>query len=854
LQFANIKVTTRLFDEEKEGSLFGMALASSEIYTIHTVKILNTFNFSLDSSDTSLAKHQAILIVAPFCLTIFASAYLLFQVQPVIGKFILPWFGSTPGVWATCLLFFQLLLIVGYGYAHMTAKWLKPIQQAGLHVTLLIIAALMLPIAPDPMWKPVNADAPVLGILSVLAMSVGAPYLILSSTGPLIQSWYAQKLPEYSPYRLYALSNIGSLLGLLSYPLYFERTLTLDDQSLWWSLGYILFILPSIACAWLVSRTANTQPTSVAPVKQDAESISTTAISLWVLLSACGSALLLATTTQMTMNIAIDPFLWVLPLAIYLVTFILCFDSDRWYVREIYWALLPIALVNVVRVLYLGLELNFADQIFGYSFVLFVACMCLHGELSRMRPETNHLTLFYLMVSIGGAIGGIFVAIVAPFAFDALYEYPLLLVTCFMIVGAIALNQTLRGHAQNLTGKGSEWRTASGVVGLLAVAVGCIATFTPSTWDIASRSSDTRELFSQWHQYSLAALAVTLAALTMGADLMRRYRQQPVALWLAQSFAPFAVLVLVTTASLVLAQSLAWVTIEDERRQILKDRNFYGTLSIREYDLGTPKHHLGLRHGNILHGEQLTSNPNWPTSYFAPATGIGIATRIQKQLLAEQRSFKAGVIGLGVGTLAVYSNAKIQPEQFPENYAQPHQPTYADIFRFYELNPMVNDWAETRFSYLQDARDRGADISVAEGDARIVLEHELTTDNAQQFDLLAVDAFSGDAIPVHLITKEAIELYWQHLNSDGVLALHISNRVVDLSPVVTRIAEALGYKVLLIKNKANDLRHTNRATWMLMTNNPAFLRQVVSLNKHTYLPDAGPLWTDDFSSVYEVLE
>ena len=816
--------------------------------------ILSAFNITRESTEIRLNKQQALFIVAPFCLTIFASAYLLFQVQPVIGKFILPWYGSTPGVWATCLLFFQLLLIVGYGYAHMTAKWLKPMQQAGLHVTLLIIAAIMLPIAPDPTWKPVNADAPVLGILSVLAMSVGAPYLMLSSTGPLIQSWYAQKLPAYSPYRLYALSNIGSLLGLLSYPLYFERTLTLEDQSSYWSLGYLVFILPSIACAWIVSRTANTQPTAVAPVHQDTESISTTAISRWVLLSACGSALLLSTTTQMTINIAIDPFLWVLPLAVYLITFILCFDSDRWYVREVYWALLPIAVVNVVRILYFGLDLGFADQIFGYLFVLFVACMCLHGELSRMRPETNHLTLFYLMVSIGGAVGGIFVAIVAPVAFDALYEYPLLLVLCFMIVGAIALKQTLAKQFLTTTLKGNEWRVACLAIGLVAVAVGCIATFTPSTWDIASRSSMTQALFTQWYQYSLATLVMTFVALTIGADLMRRYQKQSLAHWLSRNGAPLAVIVLTTGATVVLIESLAWVTIEDERRQIIKDRNFYGTLSIREYELGTPEHYLGLRHGNISHGEQLTSNPHWPTAYFAPTTGIGIAMTIQQQLIVEERSFRAGIIGLGVGTLAAYSNAKIQPEQFPENYVVPHRPTYPDTFRFYELNPMVNDWAETKFSYLQDARNRGADIVTIEGDARIVLEHEFDTGNAQDFDLFVVDAFSSDAIPVHLITQEAIELYWQHLSADGVLALHISNRVIDLAPVVTRIAKELGYKLILVKNKKMPSKHTSRSTWMLMTNNTAFLSQIISSNKHTYLPEPGPLWTDDFSSVYEVLE
>ena len=345
-------------------------------------------------------------LLALFAATVFGSAFLLFQVQPMIGKYILPWFGSTPGVWTTALLFFQLMLLGGYVYAHFIVSRLTWRRQAILHAILLGLAMVALPITPAEALKPTDAGAPIGRILLILGLSVGPPYLLLSATGPLLQRWFAELLPGRSPYRLYALSNVGSLLALLSYPFLVERFVRLQTQTVFWSLGYVGFAALCGACAWKISHLA----TPTAPEREESEGKPSPhpatysgsdhrpglgVTLLWLSLSACGSALLLATTNQMSMDIAVVPFLWILPLSAYLLTFIVCFDHERWYVRPLFMALLPLALMNTLRLIYGGVGLGIVDQVVGHSLSLFICCMCCHGELYRMRPAPVRLTFFF---------------------------------------------------------------------------------------------------------------------------------------------------------------------------------------------------------------------------------------------------------------------------------------------------------------------------------------------------------------------------------------------------------------------------------------------------------------------------
>ena len=788
-----------------------------------------------------------------FCATVFTSAFLLFQVQPVIGKFILPWFGATPGVWSTCMLFFQVLLLAGYGYAHFIVTRLTAKHQAIVHSILLVIALVALPITPDPSWKPVDADVPILRILMVLTVTVGIPYLLLSASGPLLQSWFARLQLGRSPYRLYALSNTGSLLGLLSYPFLVERFLPLQQQSNLWSFAYVFFAVLCGACAWLVGRRRSADiPSAMSDTPdQGAENAKPHAWSLmsWLGLSACGSALLLATTNQMSLDIAIVPFLWVLPLCLYLLSFILCFDSERWYVRPLYFAALPIVLINTVRVLYNDLDLGITEQILSFSLTLFVCCMCMHGELARLKPPAKDLTLFYLMVSTGGAVGGLFVAVLSPAIFSGFYEYSILLTICAAVVGCITIRLSHTAPRPVL------WQVFTGisiVVGMGAILLGIWFGLTADLG--AGRSSTTIALFEAWQNQLSVAVLLGLGIVLVSAEVYRRIKGEPLHQWRSAKYlVAFAGRGIVGISIIVLAFGMIWVSREDERRQVYRDRNFYGVLAIREYDAGSPDHLWGLRHGHISHGEQLKRHPDWPTSYYGPRTAIGLALRLHPRRSDDSRQFRVGVVGLGVGTIAAYANAEIDPMASDNDYVKPRRSAQPDYLRFYEINPMVSEWAENKFSYLRDARDRGADVRILQGDARIAMERQLDEGKGQGFDVLAIDAFSSDAIPMHLLTMEALATYWKHLREDGILALHVSNRFLNVKPVVRRFADELKLKVAYIKNRDSG-RSVDAASWMIMTNNERFMgnRQVVRDRRE--LPPRGPLWTDDFSSLFEVIK
>ncbi len=692
--------------------------------------------------------------------TIFSSAFLLFLVQPIVTKHILPWFGGSAAVWATCLVFFQTLLLLGYAYADTISRKLTPITQIKLHALLLLLSLASLPVLASDTWKPAGDEDPSHYILLLLAATVGLPYLMLSTTGPLIQSWAARSGDSERVYRLFSLSNLASLVALISYPFLIEPSLPLQGQSSIWSLIYGAFVLMCLLSGLAVLRSKVNAALSSLPsvsylsaspsrapmhdatrihANTIASAVSATADSnsppsartqlLWVALSAMGSWQLLAITNHLTQNIAAIPFLWLLPLVIYLASFVLCFESDRWYRRKIYLAPVMLLLFAGAYGLVdnkLGLNLKLALPL--YSVGLFMTCMFLHGELAALRPAPRHLTRFYLALSLGGALGGMLVGLVAPRVLPAYYE-----------------------------------------LGISYVIIALLAAF-----------------------------------------LLRRSRLQ-----LA------AALLLCVACSILLGKQVS----SDYSSARLMERNFYGRLLTR--DLGDSDVRVRrLTHGAILHGEEYLSGSNRlkPTTYYGSSSGIG---RLMINT-AMKTPRHIGVIGLGTGTLAAYGEA-------------------GDRFRFYELDPAVVRVAQTEFSYLGTT---AAGVEVVLGDARLSLEREAPN----QFDVLAIDAFSGDAIPVHLITREALRVYRRHMKPGGVIAFHVSNRYLSLAPVVQKLAEDQGMHAVLVSDAPQlPLLKTD---WVLVSNSEALFKDS-SIAEVASMPEiihGLRVWTDDANNLFKILK
>ena len=668
-----------------------------------------------------------------YAATIFLSAFLLFQVQPLVAKVILPWFGGSAAVWTICMLFFQLLLLAGYLYSHAYVRMGIPTRRH-IHIALLAAAAATLPLAASAAWKPSGGEDPTWRILALLVTSVGLPYFMLSTTGPLVQVWYARAFERASPYRLFALSNLGSMIALVSYPLAVEPLLALGAQTAIWSGGFVVFALGCAALAWR-SREREVELAPQARSDKPGPGLQT----LWAALAACASVLLLAFTSHMTLNVAAIPFLWVLPLALYLLSFVLCFEASGWYRR---WLFLPLTGAGLAAVSVTLTQSNPSiwTLIPLYSATLFAACMVCHGELARSKPDPRHLTGFYLMIALGGALGGVLVGLVAPQVFDDLYELPIGM--CALSV--LAMVALLRDRSSLLYGR---WGTAARLV-FFALIVG------------------------------------------LGVALARTY----------------------------------WDNAADSR---LTSRNFYGVLNVRDSGEG-PEAMRVLAHGTIIHGKQFleADRRDWPTSYYGMTSGIGLAI-----LDARSRGpLRVGVVGLGAGTLAAYGRP-------------------GDVFRFYDINPKVIELAHSEFSFLKDSP---AQVEVALGDARLSLERE----PVQNFDILALDAFSSDAIPVHLLTVEAFRAYLRHLKPGGLLAVHISNRYLDLVPVVQQAARHLSLEIRQVENDDDDDAGVYRSDWMLLSASPTAFEGNF-LKEGAEKIDSEPsvrLWTDDYSDLYRILK
>jgi hypothetical protein len=690
--------------------------------------------------------------------TVFLSAFLLFLIQPMAAKAMLPTFGGTSAVWVTCLVFYQTVLLCGYAYADRLNEWLAVRRRTWFHITALLVSVAFIPLQIlDSSIAQTLGESPIVGVLSLLSVALGLPYLMLSATGPLLQAVHHARFPSRNVYRLYSTSNLASLVSLVVYPFTIERFWPVETQLLVWSFGFLLFAILCSITLWLYSREMPLTPPFVRsqadnPGKSPASEVGTrdretptwADVMRWLGLSALGSALLVATTSHMTQNIASIPLFWVLPLAVYLLSFVITFENDRWYSPRL--AVVPVIFAPFLMMLTAFAD---ADRISLFSLLtiniagLLVCCWFLHGELSQRKPAPRYLTRFYLTLSAGGALGGVIASIGAPSLLNGFYEFRVLLV----------------------------------VFGLVAVA--CL-----------------------WRYLTSNTLSK-------------------------------AVLVLLITSVGVGAFGAGWSIHAAQRGQVVSLRNFYAVTTVKERTDPSGKVQRVLYNGSIRHGSQVLAPQalrNVPGDYYGKSSGVG--KLMDSRDAAPSR---VGVIGLGAGVMGAYARA-------------------GDHFTFFEINPQSVAVARNAFTYLDDAK---GNIDIEYGDARIVLQNRLAAGHNYLFDVLAVDAFTGDAIPVHLLTQEAVGLYLSHLKPDGVLAIHISNKYLDLRPVVSALAGAVGAQALAFSSKATQ-GHEFSSHWVLLTKVPdahSALSWYSDGKPLTTQPGESKryLWTDLNNNLFDVL-
>lgn len=687
-----------------------------------------------------------------YAIAIALSAFLLFLVQPIAARTILNWFGGAPAVWTTCLLFFQALLLGGYAYAHFLACR-TPRARLLVHGGLLLLAAMVfVPLETGDEWKPLGDESPAPRILAYLLATVGLPYFVLAATSPLVQRLASERRPGKDPYRLTALSNAASLAGLLVYPFVLEPNVTLVDQRESWSLGFWVFAV-SMLGALIVSRTnSTTDDTAKETVVGDATATEGPKFGVvtWLALSMFPSMILAAVTNELCSEVAAVPLLWVLPLAIYLLTFVVAFEFPRLYVRPLFGVLVLLSTLGISVLRALGGHLTLPVQIGGYCAALLFCCLACHGEVARAKPAPSGLTRFHLSLAAGGALGSGFVAIVAPWLFDSYHELYLSIAGCCI---ALLVTWLREGKPILYTHDPLADRIA-----LSLWVVGLGMTFWTETW---AKSGNV----------------------------------------------------------------------------LLTHRDFHGVVSVIRDESG-PEPFDFLRHGRTQHGVQLIrpQRRHELTSYYGEGSGfyLGVLNH-PKRRSGEPMRF--GVIGLGIGVIAGYG-AK------------------GDSIRFYELVPAVERIARENFTFLADS---AAEVEVVLGDARLSLERELGRGDSGRFDILAVDAFSSDSIPRHLITREAFALYLAHLADDGVLCVQVSNRYLDLKPLVKSLADDAGLTSVLVISrppKRNEIWRTD-STWVLMSRDPRAFDAPGWKDRFTPWPSDLPAmepWTDDFGGLFSIVK
>lgn len=776
-------------------------------------------------SEEPVAARRSKSAVLFYGLTIFLSALLLFQIQLIFAKRILPFFGGVPSVWNTCLFAFQALLLAGYGYAHFLSR-LAVRHQRRVHALVLLASAGLLaslwlmwgsPLAFSDAWKPGASENPVWGILKLLGLTVALPFFALSTTGPLLQSWAARNTVLSSPYRLYALSNGGSLLGLLTYPFLVEWALRLKHQSWLWSSCYVLFVALCMGVA-LRLRAKPLEGDAASP----AGAISTPRptrlrYALWLGFSTCSSIVLLSATNFMCENIAAIPLLWVLPLSVYLLTFMLAFDSSRWYSRKVFWPLYAVALGVVLSPHIDPQKIGPMELIALYCAVIFTVCMVCHGELSRSKPSPEHLTSFYLTIAGGGAFGGAIVILIAPLIFTGFWEFHSALLLCgFLLFACTAI--------EDRTGR-CEANTWTPVLPILAgfllpffasllPGLGRVRILNKEYWTVSTCFA----LWLLWSQVFRRFVSgreqTHQSANAAGGNEISGHAQF--------AWQPVTTILMIGLLGIC---CFSYVVILGSRL-VFRERNFFGVKYVTKSAEG-----LMLVSGNTAHGLQLSDPANHylPTLYYSPQSGVGTLLRVYPRS-ATDGHLRVGLIGLGAGSLAAYARA-------------------GDYLRFYEIDRAVLGLSlgpRPIFSFLQHSSGH---IAVAMGDARLSLERELSQGEANHFDVLVVDAFNSDSIPVHLLTQEALTLYRRHLRgADSVLAFNVSNRFLDLAPVLR--GAAVGQDMAIAE--VNDAGFSD---WVLLSANPAMLQLpgLREVAKPLATNRKAIVWTDDYSNVFQVL-
>ncbi len=691
-----------------------------------------------------------------FFAIVLLSALLLFQSELILAKYILPWFGGTPAVWNTCMLFYQSVLLAGYAYGHWLCTGFDGRTQTRIHTGTVAVALVSLtittvlwgsPLTPGAHWKYVLSDNPILHIVVLLTLATGIPFFLLSTTGPLLQHWFGQVYPAHSPYRLYAISNLGSLLGLLGYPFLLEWLLPIRKQAVAWGVLFVIFLIMCAVQNHALSRHSLLARTMEKP---EGDRIRLQRIAIWIGLAACGSVMLLATTNLVCQNIASNPFLWVMPLCIYLISFSICFENCHWYQRPVFFPSFFVAACLTARLIAAGTSnLDPVLQLGTYFLLLFTVCMVCNGELERLKPTANRVTPFYLSIAFGGALGAGFVVLAAPHLFRTFYEYPL----AIFATGLVILTISVRGILSALQNGTASFRL--------------------------------RGTFAQ-----CASAAATISVLAI---LFWAFRTQA----------------------------------RQESGNTAQLRNFFGMKRVYDKD--------GIRYlynGSILHGSQYLTE-RWhmePLTYYMRHSGLGLLLTNYRGLTGQKESahLRVGVIGMGTGTIATY--------------AQP-----GDSIRFYEIDPQIVRLSQGKKPIFTYVHSSPGNIEIVLGDARLSLEAETSRHEFQQFDVLVLDAFSGDAIPVHLLTSEAMQVYLQHLHGpDSVIAVHISNQVLDLTPVL----RALSTRYQLTFNHIGGL---NGPDWVLLCRNRKILEDPLLYRPFSW-SDSPVLWTDDYSNLLSVLK
>lgn len=739
-----------------------------------------------------------------FAITLFVSAALLFSVQPMFAKMVLPLLGGAPAVWNTCLVFYQAVLLMGYLYAHLSLKWLGPRRQAWLHLLLLCLPWIVLPISVAHDWVPPPGVFPVFWLWMLLSVSVGLPFLLVSASAPMLQAWFSEtgEPDGQDPYFLYAASNLGSLLALLSYPLLIESHLTLSAQSWAWAIGYGLLMALIAGCAIQLLRSPRAD-SQIGSDEGDSRIFADTKIGTvpserpgwrrrlhWLALSFVPSSLLLGVTTYISTDLAAIPLFWVIPLALYLLTFVFVFARRAVLPLPLMLRMQPYLLVAAAGTLTGNVEAPMQLLVLGLLQLsaFFVTAMVCHGQLAADRPAGRYLTEFYLWMSLGGVLGGLFNAFVAPLAFSGAVEYPL------MLAVACALRPATEVPLRDVRARVREVALPAAILLVCGVAI----------WIIRSRVE-----LATWQDVDVMAAKLALVGPAMIAAFLLVHRPFTFGLGVAA----------------LLGVSMCYP--EGKAHVIDARRSFFGVLRVKD----DPQWHVHeLMHGSTRHGNQSLDEKGRfePWGYYNQEGPLG---HIFQALRPRRPLAEIGVLGLGTGTVAAYGQS-------------------GERITFYEIDPNVERVARDPcfFTYLADCR---AKTEVIMGDARLSLIHG----PARQFDLLVLDVFSSDSVPIHLITREALQIYLDRLAKHGLLAIHISGRYLNLEPILGKLAQDAHLVARVCHDDYAFVGPKRWASmWVVMARQTSDLGTIGTDPDWTPIPvDTGPVWTDDFSNVIGTL-